>query len=188
MIGKLTEEEFMAKVLAFHGHAAPGVMLGGFLVDAARAGLPEGCLFDVISESRQCLPDAVQILTPCTFGNGWLQVHDYGLYAVVLYDKYTGEGFRAAIDLKKLKNFPETWNWFLKLKTKQEQDDKALRREILEHGAEMISVRPIRMKEEALKHKSKGPIAVCPVCGEAYPAMFGDKCPLCAKGRSYDLL
>ena len=32
MIGKLTEEEFMAKVLAFHGHAAPGVMLGGFLV------------------------------------------------------------------------------------------------------------------------------------------------------------
>ena len=107
---------------------------------------------------------------------------------MVLYDKYTGEGFRAAIDLKKLKNFPETWNWFLKLKTKQEQDDKALRREILEHGAEMISVRPIRMKEEALKHKSKGPIAVCPVCGEAYPAMFGDKCPLCAKGRSYDLL
>ena len=85
---------------------------------------------------------------------------------MVLYDKYTGEGFRAAIDLKKLKNFPETWNWFLKLKTKQEQDDKALRREILEHGAEMISVRPIRMKEEALKHKSKGPIAVCPVCGE----------------------
>ena len=44
MIGKLTEEEFMAKVLAFHGHAAPGVMLGGFLVEAARAGLPEGCL------------------------------------------------------------------------------------------------------------------------------------------------
>ena len=156
MIGKLTEEEFMAKVLAFHGHAAPGVMLGGFLVEAARAGLPEGCLFDVISESRQCLPDAVQILTPCTFGNGWLQVHDYGLYAVVLYDKYTGEGFRAAIDLKKLKKFPETWNWFLKLKTKQEQDDKALRREILEHGAEMISVRPIRMKEEALKQK-QGP-------------------------------
>ena len=188
MIGKLTEEDFMAKVLAFHGHAAPGVMLGGFLVEAARAGLPEGCLFDVISESRQCLPDAVQILTPCTFGNGWLQVHDYGLYAVVLYDKYTGEGFRAAIDLKKLKNFPETWNWFVKLQTKQEQDDKAMRREILEHGAEMISVRPIRMKEEALKHKSKRPIAVRPVRGEAYPAIFGDKCPLCAKGRSYDLL
>ncbi|HIV99784.1 MAG TPA: formylmethanofuran dehydrogenase subunit E family protein [Candidatus Desulfovibrio intestinipullorum] len=185
MIGSLSEEEFLQKVLAFHGHAAPGVLLGGFLVEAARAHMKEGCLFDIISETRQCLPDAVQILTPCTVGNGWLVVQDLSLYSLVMYDKHTGEGCRAWVDPAKLGNFPLTYEWFYKLKAKKEQDGEALRREILDHGFEMISTRPVQMKPEALGHKSKGAIVTCPTCGEAYPVKFGDTCPLCREGRSY---
>lgn len=185
---KLTQNEFLEKVLAFHGHAAPGVLIGGFMVNAAQAGLPDGCLFDAISETRQCLPDAIQILTPCTVGNGWLTVLDYGVYALCLYDKYNGNGFRAKLDADRLAAFPETHDWFLKLKEKKNQDSEKLKNEILTHGAEMITVDAIRMHDSALKHKSKGPITRCPRCGEAYPAIFGAMCPLCAKGRSYDII
>ena len=188
MFGKYTAQEFLKTAEAFHGHAAPGVLLGAFLVEAARAKLPEGCIFDVVSESRQCLPDAVQLLTPCTFGNGWLRVMDLGLYAVCLYDKQTGEGWRAAVDPEKLKCFPLTREWFLKLTKKKDQDGDALRQEIMDHGAEMVSVRKIQMHPEELAPRHKGAIAICPVCGEAYPASHGDTCLLCAKGRGYDML
>lgn len=185
ILGKYTPEEYLEKVLAFHGHAAPGVLLGGFLVSAARKGLPQDCIFDALCESAQCLPDAVQILTPCTVGNGWLQIQDAGVFAIVLYDKYTGEGVRAYLDMKRLAAFPATHEWFFKLKPKKEQDSAALRAEIMSHGPDMISTRPIQMKKEALVRKSKGAIAVCPKCQEAYPASRGDVCPLCATGRSY---
>ncbi|MDO5538158.1 MAG: formylmethanofuran dehydrogenase subunit E family protein, partial [Desulfovibrionaceae bacterium] len=70
MIGSMSNEEYLEKVLAFHGHAAPGIILGGHMVEAAKARMKEGCLFDVLCETAQCLPDAVQMLTPCTYGNG----------------------------------------------------------------------------------------------------------------------
>lgn len=185
MIGPYTNEQYLEKVLAFHGHAAPGVLLGGHLVAAARAELPENCIFDALSESAQCLPDAVQILTPCTAGNSWLKICNAGIFAVVLYDKYTGAGVRAWLDTKKLEAFPQTWEWFFKLKPKKEQDGDALRAEILEHGAEMISTRAVQMKPEVLVRKGKGAVGICPKCGEGYPVMFGELCPLCAGGREY---
>ena len=188
MIGTYTNEHYLEKVLAFHGHAAPGVLLGGHLVEAARKKLPKDCIFDVLCESSQCLPDAVQILTPCTAGNNWLKIRDAGVFAVVLYDKYTGAGVRAWLDTAKLAAFPKTHEWFFKLKPKKEQAGDALRAEILAHGAEMISTRAIQMKPEFLARKGKGTVAVCPGCGEAYPVKFGDMCPLCAEGRNYDVV
>jgi formylmethanofuran dehydrogenase subunit E len=60
-------------VKSFHGYVAPGVVLGGVMVDLARRQLPPEVLFDAVCETRHCLPDAVQLLTPCTLGNGWLK-------------------------------------------------------------------------------------------------------------------
>ena len=57
-------------------------------------------------ETKKCLPDAVQLLTLCSTGNGWMRVTNLGRYAVSLYDKYTFKGWRAAVDLKKLEHFP----------------------------------------------------------------------------------
>ncbi len=36
--------------------------------------LPPDILFNSLCETNKCLPDAVQLLTPCTVGNGWLKV------------------------------------------------------------------------------------------------------------------
>lgn len=188
MIGKYTPQEYFDKVLAFHGHAAPGVLMGGYLVEASRSQLVEGCLFDVVVESKQCLPDAVQILTPCTIGNGWMRILDHDIYAVVLYDKYTGAGCRSWLDPAKMKNFPTTYEWFYKLKPKKEQDSKKLLAEILEHGGEMISSRLVQMHADFLVRKGKGSVATCPECGEAYDGTFGPKCPLCTNGRVYDFV
>jgi len=73
-----TYEEYLHLVKSFHGSLAPGLIIGGFIVDLALKHLPEGEFFDAICETPVCLPDAVQILTPCTIGNGWLTVLDLG--------------------------------------------------------------------------------------------------------------
>ena len=70
-------------------------------------------------ETAKCLPDAVQILTPCSTGNRWMKVLDLGRYAVTLYDKFTGEGWRVHMDGARLEAWPEIRSWFLKLKPKK---------------------------------------------------------------------
>ena len=110
-IGSYTFEEFLSLVESFHGSAAPGVVLGGIMVEEARSRLPEGILFDAVTETRACLPDAVQLLTPCTTGNGWLKVMDLGRFALTLFDKYNGEGIRVYLDPAKVKDFPEIESW-----------------------------------------------------------------------------
>ena len=115
-IGQYSLEDYLHLVRSFHGSIAPGLIIGGFMVDLARGGLPEGVIFDAISETRTCLPDAIQLLTPCTIGNGWLKVLDYGRYALCFYEKEQGEGVRVYIDPEKLDAWPEIKTWVFKLK------------------------------------------------------------------------
>ena len=97
-IGSHSFDEFLQLVQSFHGYPAPGVVIGGIMVEVARRQLPAEVLFDAICETRNCLPDAIQILTPCTIGNGWLKVVNVGRFALTLYDKYQGEGVRVFLD------------------------------------------------------------------------------------------
>lgn len=163
----------------FHGYPAPGLILGGAMVEAARAKLPPRCLFDAVCETRSCLPDAVQLLTLCTIGNGWLKIRDSGRFALTLYDKNTGEGYRAALDPDKLDKRGEVKTWFLKLKPKAEQDSEALFDEIERAGADLVKVEPVRVNLEKFEKVPLGASARCPICGEHYPVKHGDKCRSC---------
>lgn len=87
-------ETYVRMVTSFHGQPAPGLLVGGRMVDLAVRRLPGGILFDAVCETRNCLPDAIQLLTPCTICNGWLRVLDWGRYALTLFDKSNGEGVR----------------------------------------------------------------------------------------------
>ena len=116
-----TFNEYLELVKSFHGHIAPGMILGGFMVDLAYRHLPDGEFFDAICETRACLPDAIQILTPCTIGNGWLKVIDVGRFALSFYEKYTGLGVRVFADPAKLESYPEIKGWFFKQKSKKKQ-------------------------------------------------------------------
>lgn len=169
----------------FHNYPAPGLLLGGYMVEEAKRCMPDGVLFDVISETSWCLPDAVQLLTPCTTGNGWLRVVNAGVYAVSLFDKHTGEGVRVSLDPAKLDKFPHTLCWLMKTKTKPEQDSEALRAEIRDHGPEMLTVETVMVKPEVVRKRSKGEISLCPLCGDAYPSFHGAICRSCAGDSPY---
>ena len=91
-IGSYSFDEFLQLVKSFHGNVAPGVVIGGIMVEVARRQSARRDLFDAVCETRNCLPDAIQLLTPCTIGNGWLKVVNVGRFALSLYDKYSGEG------------------------------------------------------------------------------------------------
>ena len=175
-------DDYAALVRSFHGSVAPGVMIGGFMVDLAYRRLPSGGLFDVICETAKCLPDAVQILTPCSIGNRWLKIVDTGRYALTFYDKRTGAGVRVYLDCAKLDPWPEIKNWHLKLTSKEAQDDDLLLNQIREAGENICSVKEVQVSPTFLNKKKAGPIAVCPSCKEAYHAADGAICPACRGG------
>ena len=184
-IGAYTFEEFKAKAAAFHGYPAPGLLIGGYMVELARRQLPEGTLFDALVETSKCLPDAVQILTPCTVGNGWMRVLNLGRYALAMYDKHTGVGVRVWLDVEKMAPYSEIHSWFLKLKKKADQDTDQLFREIETAGENLCSMAPVLLDERARGHKSMRRVGMCPICAEAYPANDGAICRGCQGEAPY---
>lgn len=185
MVGRNTFEEFIEMASLFHNYPAPGLLIGGYMVAEAMQRMPEGVLYEAISETSWCLPDAIQMLTPCTVGNGWMRVLNFGRYAMSLYDKFTGEGVRVWLDLDKIPEDSEIRPWFLKTKAKKDQDSDLLRHQIGMAGADILSIQPITVDASMLVKRSKGEIAVCPMCGEAYPSVHGAVCRSCGGESPY---
>ncbi len=184
-IGPYSFDEFAAIVKSFHGYAAPGVLIGGFMVDLALRNLPEGELFDAVCETPKCLPDAIQLLTPNTIGNGWLRVLNFGRYALSFYEKYKGAGVRVHLDPEELEKWPEISNWFFKLKAKNEQDSQLLLNQIREAGFSLYSLQNVQLRPHFLKKKDRGGFVVCPLCKEAYPRADGGICRACQGEAPY---
>lgn len=184
-IGSYDLEDFLDLVKSFHGSVAPGILLGGFMVAALQKQLPRDRLYDALCETSACLPDAVQLLTPCTTGNGWLKVIDLGRYAVILYDKENGHGLRAYVDTAKLGSYPAIAEWYYKRKPKKAQDKERLLAELKAAGADVCSFQPVRIPQRFMGKASRGAMAPCPVCGEGYPVMHGAVCRGCQGEAPY---
>ncbi len=184
-IGEYTFARFKKKVEAFHGAPAPGILIGGYMVVLARSMLPPGTLFEALVETSKCLPDAVQLLTPCSTGNRRMKVVDLGRYALTLYDKVNGKGRRVSIDLQLLADWPEIRDWFMKLRPKREQDTDRLLMEIEQAGEAFLACEPVQIKEPWLQKESIGEIGICPMCREAYPKNHGPCCRGCNGGAPF---
>lgn len=180
-----TYEEYIEMIKAFHGHVAPGMVFGGFMVDLAYRNLPQGEYFDAICETRACLPDAIQILTPCTVGNGWLRIVNLGRFALSLFEKYTGNGVRVYVDSQKLDDWPEVKTFFFKLKPKKEQDFEALISEAGLAHTSIFSLQEVMIDMDSVKSQHRGGFAVCPSCGEGYPKDDGEICLGCQGEAPY---
>jgi len=180
-----TFEEYLKIVKSFHGYEAPGVVIGGLMVDAAVRNLANDIPYNAICETQSCLPDAIQILTPCTIGNGWLKIIYSGRYAMALYDKSNGEGVRVFLDAEKVEPWKEIKAWYLKLKSKSEQDSGEILREIKDAGDSILSIQHVCIKPHIAMKKHKGKIALCPKCREAYPSDSGDICTACQGETPY---
>jgi formylmethanofuran dehydrogenase subunit E len=153
------------------------------MVELAYRQLPEGRLCDAISETWSCLPDAIQLLTPCTVGNGWLRIVETGRFALILYDKETGRGARVALDLSRLDEWPAVKTWALKLKPKQEQDESKILTEILQAETRLYKVEKVQVHRSKIVKKEK--ISLCPTCGESFRGDPGGQCGYCAGENSF---
>ena len=184
-ICRYTFEEYIDVIKSFHGHIAPGLVIGGFMVDLALKNRPQGELIDAVCETRSCLPDAIQLLTPCTIGNGWLRVVNLGRYALTLYEKYEGKGTRVFLDSAKVAAWPEVKGWFIKLKPKKEQDFQLLMSQIEEAGSSICSIQHVTLQPNFIKRQRRGGFTTCPLCNEAYPIADGGICRACQGESPY---
>lgn len=173
-------EDFLKELELFHGKPAPGGVLALHMVNMAWELLPEGVLMDVICETRKCMADTIQLLTPCTVGNHWLKIVDTGRFAGVFYDKQTGEGVRISLSMERQEDWPRVREWYLKLIPKHEQSLEAILDQINEAGQSLFDVEEVSVEPNLLRVREKVPPVICPVCGEAYPPDHGPVCRGCA--------
>lgn len=176
-------ETCLEKIERFHGFQAPGLVLGMFLVDRARSRTEEGVEYDAIVESRHCLPDAVQLFTPCTIGNGWMQILDWDKFALSFYDRRSRRGWRVWLDLRKARAYPDLYGWFMRTVPKKKLPLEVLLPVIIEAGPMVLSEMPVTITRYFSRVK-KAAINVCPFCGEAFAAVQGNTCSAC-RGSGY---
>ena len=153
------------------------------MVELAYQRLPEGRLYDAVSETWSCLPDAIQLLTPCTIGNGWLRIIATGRFALVIYDKETGRVARVSLDAGRLDDWPAMKTWALKLLPKPEQDEGEILRDILKAETRLYKVEMVKVDKSSLKKKGK--IFTCPACGESFRGGRGGQCGHCSGKTSF---
>ena len=180
-----TLDEYERKAASFHGRSAPGLLIGGFMVDLATKNLPAGECFDVICESSKCLPDAVQLLTPCSIGNGWLKILKIGRFAMTFFEKHSGEGVRVFLDTGKLERWSEIKNWFFRLVPKDQQNTEKLMQQIKEAASGLFSLQKVKVDTSRFQQKKGQAISVCPTCHEAYPGKHGTTCRVCSGEIDY---
>jgi len=180
-----TFDQYRERIAAFHGYPAPGLFIGAKMVDLALAALPAGILFDAIAETGNCLPDAIQMLTPCTMGNGWLKVLDLGRFAMSLYDKQSGQGIRVYLHPGKVAACKAIDDWFFKRKPKVEQDSLELQKAIEKAGGSILGQQKIQVRPEMMTKIDVGNRSLCPQCGESYPSRHGVKCRACQGASPY---
>jgi formylmethanofuran dehydrogenase subunit E len=57
--------------------------------------------------------------------------------------------------------------------------------QIKEAGHKLLSVQKVQIEPEKVRRKKMGPVAICPVCNEAYPSKHGEKCLNCQGETPY---
>ena len=180
-----TYGEYIDMVKAFHGHVAPGMILGGFMVDLTLQHRPSGEFFDAICETPACLPDAIQLLTPCTVGNSWLKIIDLGRFAMTMFEKYSGKGVRVYVDSKKIDNWTAIKTFLFKLTNKKLQDSEALIKEMEMAGTSILSAQKVAVDLSVFQSTRRRRFGICPKCGEGYPIADGEVCLGCSGKAPY---
>lgn len=163
---RMIDGDLLKDATHFHGRLAPGLYLGFFMIEKAKNLLGEVEMFDAVVETVKCLPDSVQLMTPCTVGNGWLKVFDYGNFALTLYDKKTKEGVRVWVDLKKIPSGTVFYKWFTRKQEEKDCDVETVLAEIKQLGDSLFSFSRVVVKLEKKKHL---PLTTCKKCEELFP-------------------
>ncbi len=178
-------EEFLIRMEEFHGYRSPGILMGGLMIDSALRELEPTPHLNVVSETVVCLPDAIQLLTPCTFGNGFMQVLDWGKFAITAYDRQTLTGVRTFLNYIRMPDYLLINNWFERTGQPREKPPfEELAQEILTAGPNLILNSSVRL-HRSLKDSKSMPTGHCTKCGESYTMYLGKVCPACSGDAYY---
>jgi len=184
-------QEQIRQLSSFHTYAAPGILIGAFMVDYALELLgisPDKKLYGVC-ETPKCLPDALQVMARCTTGNNRLKVVPIGKFAITLNgpsDKEATDAVRVYLDLQKVKKYPTLDLWYSNSPAfdKHTMGDK-LRDDIFQAGRNVLSFEKVRV---GVKTKKKWKSVTCPVCGETVPDYLAvnGRCGTCGSMKYYE--
>jgi formylmethanofuran dehydrogenase subunit E len=181
-------DDFLIQMEEFHGYRSPGMLIGALMLDRGLKRLGPTHYLNVVSETVVCLPDAIQLLTPCTFGNGFLQVLDWGKFALTAYERQTLAGVRVWLDNDKIGRYPLIRGWFERTGQPREKPPfDRLAAEILS-GADALIVCTAVQLVKPLKDLRPVPTGRCPECGESYPLRHGPVCPACGGSAYYEIM
>lgn len=180
--------DYIIRMEEFHGYRSPGMLLGGFMIDRGLGHLGPVPYLNVVVETVVCLPDAVQLLTPCTFGNGFMQVLDWGKFAITAYDRQSLAGIRVWLDQGRLAAYPLIRSWFERTgRPRNKPPFEDLANEIFSAQSKLIRHDTVQVLK-SLKDTKPVPTGRCPGCNESYPLHFGKRCPACSDQAYYRLL
>ena len=164
--------EHFRRCIDFHTFAAPGLLVGVFMVDYALELLnpPPGEKIYAVCETTKCLPDALQVIAHCTTGNHRLRVIPIGKFAITMNrpaETPLVDGIRVFVDGEKIGRYPTFALWY----TKDPLFDPrtrgaALLDEIVDAGRDLLSYERVRVK---VPQKWPWKAAVCSICGKMVP-------------------
>ena len=164
-------------VVAFHGHACPGLALGYRVSQRAlkefrnRAGDEE---IVAIVENNSCAIDAVQVMTGCTFGKGNLIFRDFGKQVYTFIRRPSGKGIRIAVIWEKPAETEEEkklWDAYAKGKRTKKVLDVV-------HARKAAKIRHILEAEEGELFAITGGNEALPPEAEIYQSM---RCAACSE-------
>ncbi|ODS40357.1 MAG: hypothetical protein A7315_08860 [Candidatus Altiarchaeales archaeon WOR_SM1_79] len=190
-------DDIIWELAEFHGSMPPGLVIGAYMVDYARELLGEtkGKL-NAVAETRHCLIDAIQVMTPCTMGNKYLWLVDYGRFALTLYDRDTKQGIRVYIDMKKIpgENYPELYAFLLRKRDPEILNDMRLREisnakvidEVNRAKRDILSYQKVEVKFP--RKPEMLPSIVCRKCSEPFLSDGAGICTACDSKGYYTQL
>jgi formylmethanofuran dehydrogenase subunit E len=163
--------DYVKRCVAFHGHPAPGLIIGVFMVDLALELLgatPEDRIY-AVCETRKCAPDPLQVIAGCTVGNLRLRVLPIGRFAITMNVFSKGplvEGVRVFVDSSKLEGYPAIHSWYMHSPKFEKSQEASLVEDILTVGRGILSHERVRLK---IIPKADWHPETCPSCGELIP-------------------
>ncbi|BBO87104.1 FmdE family protein [Desulfosarcina ovata] len=177
-------EQFVFDMEDFHGARAPGIIVGALMLDTVIAMVPESPELVVAVETYTCLPDAVQVLTSCTTGNGRMKVYDWGKFALTAYNREKMSGVRTWVVADAVPKWPLINDWFNPAqRTGEAPEFEDLVEEFFAAREDLIGVQRVRIvsPNNVFEKKKTG---ICEKCGESYNLKCGDVCSAC-QGLTY---
>jgi formylmethanofuran dehydrogenase subunit E len=165
------------RVVAFHGHACPGLALGYrvamYVMEHFNHRSEDEELVAIV-ENDSCAVDAIQVLTGCTFGKGNLIFRDYGKQVYTFIKRPSGEALRIAIHWEPPPESPEeTEAW-----RRYSQGDRSEEVLKLVHSRKAKKLKAVLEAPEDSLFKVQHKVMPLPEAARVYPSV---RCTLCGE-------